>query len=310
MDILTRFFEQTAWEQLIFTALRLTLIVVLVAAALFAARVLLGRLEQRLVRLSEKQGELPGESRKRAETLVRLVRQAALIVIWIMGALVLLRELGIEITPILASVGIASLAVGFGAQNLVRDVIAGFFMILENQVRVGDVANVNGTGGLVEQINFRTIVLRDLSGTVHVFPNGSVTTLANLTQEWSAAVLDIGVAYKEDIDRVIEIMRRIGAELRTDATFGPAIIADMEIFGVDNFADSAIVIKCRLKTQPIRQWEIGREYRRRLKKAFDEAGVEIPFPHRTLYFGEQQEGALAALAGAASKQRVQSPPSG
>ena len=310
MDILTRFFEQTAWEQLIFTTLRVTLIVVLVAAALFAARVLLGRLEQRLVRLSEKQGELPGESRKRAETLVRLVRQAALIVIWIMGALVLLRELGIEITPILASVGIASLAVGFGAQNLVRDVIAGFFMILENQVRVGDVATVNGTGGLVEQINFRTIVLRDLAGTVHVFPNGSVTTLANLTQEWSAAVLDIGVAYKEDIDRVIEIMRRVGAELRADATVGPAIIADMEIFGVDNFADSAIVIKCRLKTQPIRQWEIGREYRRRLKKAFDEAGVEIPFPHRTLYFGEQQEGALAALAGSAAKHRAQAPPSG
>jgi len=168
----------------------------------------------------------------------------------------------------------------------VRDVISGFFIILENQVRVGDVAVVNGTGGLVEMVNFRTLVLRDLSGVVHIFPNGTVTTLSNMTKEWSAYVFDIGIAYKEDTDRVVEIMRRVGEELREDRYFGALMIDDVEVFGVDQFADSAVVIKGRLRTRPIKQWEVGREYRRRLKQAFDRDGVEIPFPHRSIYFGE------------------------
>jgi len=213
-----------------------------------------------------------------------------------MAALVVLRELGVEIGPILASAGVAGLAIGFGAQNLVRDVISGFFMILENQVRVGDVAVVNGTGGLVERVNFRTIVLRDLSGIVHVFPNGTITTLANLTREWSAYVFDIGVAYKEDVDRVMEIMREVGRELRADEKFGHNMVADVEVFGVDAFADSAVVIKGRLRTKPIKQWDVGREYRRRLKHAFDAQGIEIPFPHRSIFFGEASKPILAQLA--------------
>lgn len=300
MELLAQIFDETTWERIVFAALRILLILVLLWAALYAVNVLLRRLEQRLVRLSTARRGRPDESKKRAETLARLLRQALVIALWLIAGLVVLREVGVQIAPILASVGIAGLAIGFGAQNLVRDIIAGFFIILENQVRVGDVAVVNGTGGLVEQINFRTMVLRDLAGTVHVFPNGGVTTLANLTQEWSAAVLDIGVAYKEDVDRVIDIMRRVGAEMRADEQYGPSIIEDLEIFGVDNFADSAVVIKCRLKTLPIRQWEVGREYRRRLKKAFDREGVEIPFPHRTLYVGEQQHEAFAKLAGTAA----------
>lgn len=184
---------------------------------------------------------------------------------------------------------------GFGAQNLVKDVISGFFMILENQVRVGDVAIVNGTGGLVEQINFRTIVLRDLSGVVHIFPNGSVNTLANMTREWSAYVLDIGVAYKENVDRVMDVMRAVGAELRADEKYGALMIEDIEISGVDKFDDSAVVIRARLKTLPIKQWEVGREYRRRLKHAFDREGIEIPFPHRSIYFGEASKPFRAAL---------------
>jgi len=214
-----------------------------------------------------------------------------------MAALVVLRELGVEIGPILASAGVAGLAIGFGAQNLVRDVISGFFLILENQVRVGDVAVVNGTGGLVERVNFRTIVLRDLSGTVHVFPNGTITTLANLTREWSAYVFDIGVAYKEDVDRVMEIMREVGRELRADESFGHNMVADVEVFGVDAFADSAVVIKGRLRTKPIKQWDVGREYRRRLKHAFDAQGIEIPFPHRSIYFGEASKPILAQMTG-------------
>ena len=189
-------------------------------------------------------------------------------------------------TPILASAGIVGLAVGFGAQNLVRDIINGFFMILENQVRVGDVAIVNGTGGLVEAISFRTITLRDLAGTVHIFPNGTVTTLANMTKDWSAYVLDIGVAYIEDTDRVTGVMKSVADELQQDPRFGQHILQPIEIFGVDQFGESEVVIKARLKTLPIQQWTVGREYRRRLKKAFDQQNIEIPFPHRTLYMGE------------------------
>ena len=208
-----------------------------------------------------------------------------------------LQQVGVEIGPILASAGVLGLAVGFGAQNLVRDVISGFFLILEDQVRVGDVAIVNGTGGLVEKINFRTLVLRDLSGTVHVIPNGAVNSMANMTKEWSAYVFDIGVAYKEDVDRVIEVMRQVGAELRGDPEFGPLLLEDVEIFGLDQFGDSALVIKGRLKTLPIKQWDVGREFKRRLKYAFDREGIEIPFPHRSLYFGEASAPFLARLLG-------------
>lgn len=144
-----------------------------------------------------------------------------------------LDQIGLDITPILAGAGIVGLAVGFGAQNLVRDVINGFFMILENQIRVGDVGVVNGTGGLVEAITFRTITLRDQSGTVHIFPNGTVTTLANMTKDWSAYVMDIGVAYKEETDRVVTIMRQVGNELQQDPKSGKKILEPIEVMGVD-----------------------------------------------------------------------------
>jgi small conductance mechanosensitive channel len=301
MDLVIKFIEEASWENLIFSALRLLLILVLLWVAVSAVKLLLRRMERQLVALAQSRGEAPSEAKKRAETLVRLLRQGVVILVWAVGALVALREIGLEIGPVLASVGVAGLAVGFGAQNLVKDVISGFFLILENQVRIGDVAVVNGTGGLVERISFRTIVLRDLHGTVHVFPNGSVNTLANMTQEWSAFVFDIGVAYKEDVDRVIPIMRRVGEDMRADAYFGASILESIEIFGVDEFADSAVVIKGRIKTAPIKQWEVGREYRRRLKQAFDREGVEIPFPHRTLYFGEQQENPLTRLAQAGAR---------
>ena len=301
MDLVIKFIEKTDWERMVSSGLRLLLTLVLLWVVVSVVKVLLRRLEQRLVALAATRGEVPTEAKKRAETLVRLLRQGVLVLVWLIGGLVALREIGLEIGPILASVGVAGLAIGFGAQNLVKDVISGFFLILENQVRVGDVAIVNGTGGLVERLSFRTIVLRDLQGTVHVFPNGSINTLANMTQTWSAFVFDIGVAYKEDVDRVIPIMRRVGGEMRADKTYGPSILEDIEIFGVDEFADSAVVIKGRIKTVPIKQWDVGREYRRRIKQAFDREGVEIPFPHRTLYFGEQGENPFARLADAGEK---------
>ncbi len=295
MDLVDHFIQQISWTSLMFNALRILLILVIARVALAFARVGLGRLENRLIDRGKEAGDVPSEAEKRADTLIRLLRQGVVIMVWVVTALVVLREMGVEIGPILASAGIAGLAVGFGGQNLVRDVIAGFFIILENQVRIGDVAVVNGTGGLVERINFRTIVLRDLAGSVHVFPNGTITTLSNLTSEWSAYVFDIGVAYKEDVDRVMALMREVGAELRADPKFGPLMVDEVEVFGVDQFADSAVVIKGRLRTRPIKQWDVGREYRRRLKHRFDAAGIEIPFPHRSIYFGEESKPIAAQL---------------
>lgn len=286
MDIVDEFIREFDWHIVITTALRILLILIVAWIAMAAIKRVMAKTEERLIRKGATKGEPPSESTKRVETLVRLLRQGAYIALWITVGLVLLKEMGVEIAPILAGAGIVGLAVGFGAQNLVRDVISGFFFILENQVRVGDVAVVNGTGGLVEQINFRTIVLRDQSGAVHVFPNGTVTTLSNLTNEWSAYVFDLGVAYKEDTDKVVQAIRDVFAELKGDETYGPLIIDEPEIMGVDKFADSAVMIRGRIKTKPIRQWFVGREFLRRIKKIFDERGIEIPFPHRTLYFGE------------------------
>ena len=162
-------------------------------------------------------------------------------------------------------------------------------MILDNQIRIGDVAIINGTGGLVEQINFRTTVLRDLAGVVHYFPNGTISSLSNLTNDWSAYVFDIGVAYKENTDEVIVIIRSVLDSMRDDEHFGSMIFAEPEIFGVDKLADSSVVIKGRIKTKPIKQWDVGREFLRRVKLRFDQEGIEIPFPHQTVYFGESSK---------------------
>jgi small conductance mechanosensitive channel len=268
------------------SALRVALAVVGAYLVLRFLRTALGRVETLLIRAGEPTEIVPGATRKRVATLMGLVHTLALVTIWAVVVIISLGQLGLDITPILAGAGIAGLAVGFGAQNLVRDVISGFFVVLENQVRVGDVAVVNGTGGLVEAITFRTIVLRDLAGVVHVFPHGTVNTLANMTKGWSAYVLDIGVAYKEDTDRVVAVMERVAEELRADPRHTASILEPIEIFGVDDFGESDVTIKARLKTLPLQQWAVGREYLRRLKKAFDAEGIEIPFPHRSLYVGE------------------------
>lgn len=220
---------------------------------------------------------------KRVRTLTGVLNTVATIGIWAMVVVSGLNEMGINIGPILAGVGIAGLAVGFGAQNLVRDVITGFFIILENQVRVGDVAIVNGTSGLVEAVTFRTITLRDVTGTLHVFPHGSIVTLANQTADWSAAVLDIGVAYTTDIDKATRVMVGVYQQMAKDGNLAGKILEPIEVFGVENFGQNELVIKARIKTVPKEQWTVGREYRKRLKYAFDREGIEIPFPQRTLH---------------------------
>lgn len=266
--------------------LRILLIFAVAYLAIKALNFGLKKLEQILLTWREQEDKERLANEKRVKTLTGMLHTIALTLLWVIAIIMSLDQIGLDITPILAGAGIAGLAVGFGAQNLVRDVINGFFMILENQVRVGDVAVVNGTGGLVEAISFRTITLRDLSGTVHIFPNGTVTTIANMTKGWSAYVMEIGVAYKEDTDKVVAVMKQVAEELQQDSTVGSKMIEPIEIMGVDKFGESEVVIKARLKTLPIEQWSVGREYRRRLKKAFDRENIEIPFPHRTLYMGE------------------------
>jgi len=226
------------------------------------------------------------ESEKRVETLLGIISLVGKVAIWIIVGLIVLRKVNIEIGPIIASLGIFGLAIGFGAQELVRDVVTGFFLLLENHIRTGDVAIINGTGGLVEDISLRTVTLRDNSGTIHVFQNGKINTLSNMTKGWSAAVFDIGVAYKENTDEVSQVMEQVADTLMVDPAFKDKILQPIEILGVDAFQDSAVVIKARIKTLPSQQWSVGREYRRRLKMAFDAKGIEIPFPHSTIYWGD------------------------
>jgi len=265
-------------------------IIIMVIALLIILRVArfsISRLKKALIRKAEKDEKVDeSEAEKRIDTLTGILLGAVRVVLYTVFIIMLLGKFGIDIGPLLASAGILGQAVGFGAQELVRDYISGFFILLEDQLRAGDVAIINGTGGLVENIELRTISLRDFSGTVHIFQNGKISSLSNMTKDWSAMVFDIGVAYKENVDQVMEIMKQVGYELQNDDGFGPDIIEPIEVFGLDSFGDSALVIKARLKTKPIQQWTIGREYRRRLKIAFDAQNIEIPFPHTTVYWGE------------------------
>ncbi|GLQ00800.1 hypothetical protein GCM10007891_26530 [Methylophaga thalassica] len=302
MESIKTFIEEISWSAIITASLRMVLIFIIAWVATWLMKSALQRFEVRLVGKATARGESSLESRKRIETIARLLKQAGLLAIWITFFLIILREIGVEVGPLIASAGIVGLAIGFGAQNLVRDVISGFFMILENQIRVGDVAVINGTGGLVEAINFRTTVLRDLAGIVHFFPNGTITTLSNMTTEWSAYVFDIGVAYKENTDEVIEVIREVADGLMADEDMKNLILEPPEIFGVDKLDNSAVIIKGRIKTLPIQQWTVGREFLRRIKLSFDEKNIEIPFPHSTIYFGEASKPFDVKLMEAAANQ--------
>jgi len=249
--------------------------------------VILKKSRKMIISRAEKRDEIDAdETEKRVNTLIGILRISCKIAIWTLVFMIVLRKIGIDIGPLLAGAGIIGLAVGFGSQELVRDMISGFFMLLENQVRNGDVAQINGTGGLVESIGLRTIKLRDFAGTVHIFQNGKINTLANMTKDWSAMVFDIGVAYKEDTDHVVEVIKKVGEELLADQDFSELILEPLEVFGVDKFADSAVVIKARIKTTPVNQWKVGREFNRRLKIAFDRENIDIPFPHTTIHWGD------------------------
>jgi len=265
------------------SGLRIILIVILTFIALRVARFL-------SVRIFTLKKERDLEFQKRADTLSAVIRYVLVVGILIVAAMTVMGELGIEIGPILAAAGIVGLAVGFGAQNLVQDVISGFFILLENQIRVGDVVGIADKGGVVERMTLRMVVLRDLAGNVHYVRNGQIQVVTNMTKDYGRYVFDIGVAYREDVDEVIEVVKEVDADLRNDPNFKDHILEPIEILGLDQFADSAVIIKARTKTKPIMQWTVGREFNRRLKKKFDEKNIEIPFPHVTLYMGQDKQG--------------------
>ena len=235
------------------------------------------------------------EAVKRAETLGRVFRYIAAVVVSLIAGMLVLGELGISVAPILGAAGVVGLAVGFGAQSLVKDYFTGFFLLLENQVRQGDVVTLGGHTGAVEEVTLRFVQLRDYSGAVHFIPNGQITTVTNMTRGFSQAVMDVGVAYRENVDHVMDVMKRVGAELRQDPTFGPRILDDLDMAGVNDWADSAVVIRARFRCVALEQWGVRREYLRRLKHAFDAEGIEIPFPHVTVYAGEPKNGRAPAF---------------
>jgi small conductance mechanosensitive channel len=210
-----------------------------------------------------------------------------------MVILIVLSEVGVDIGPLLAGAGVVGLAIGFGSQTMVKDVITGAFLLFENAISVGDVVSVAGTSGSVEGLSVRSIRLRDMSGNVHTIPFSSVDAVTNMTREFSFYTMDIGVAYREDTDHVTEVIKDIVEEMRREPEFGAFILEPLDVLGVDQFADSAVIIKARIKTLPIKQWMVGREFNRRMKKRFDALGIEIPFPHQTVYFGVDKNGAAA-----------------
>ncbi len=220
---------------------------------------------------------------KRAATLGKVLRNIFRVVAWVVAGLLILRELGIDIAPMLAGVGVAGLAIGFGAQSLVKDVVSGLFILIENQFDVGDVIRTAGAAGKVDRITLRSTTLRDAEGKVHIIPNGVMDVVTNMTRTFSKFVIDIGVAYEEDVDEVIAVIKQVGDEMNADEKIGSKIIGPFEVLGVQDLADSAVVIRAQFTPKPIEQWGIGREFRRRIKKAFDERGISIPFPQRTLH---------------------------
>ncbi|MGE5475400.1 MAG: mechanosensitive ion channel domain-containing protein [Bacteroidales bacterium] len=226
----------------------------------------------------------------RIRTLLPLARNALFIVLVVMVALIVLSELGVNIAPLLAGAGVVGVAVGFGSQTLVKDVITGAFILFEDTMAVGDVVKLDAHAGVVEAMSIRTIRLRDSNGAVHTIPFSSVGSVVNMSKEFAFAVFDVGIAYNEDVDRVMEVLRELGGELQADAEFAPLVAEPLEVLGLERFDASSVVVRARFKTMPLKQWAVGREFNRRIKRRFDELGIEFPFPQTTLWFGEDKTG--------------------
>lgn len=232
---------------------------------------------------------------QRLETLGLAFRNVLGVVVSLVAGMLILDVLGISVAPILATAGVAGIAIGFGAQSLIKDYFNGFFLLVDDQLRQGDIVQIAGIGGEVEEVTLRYIRLRDYEGNVHFVPNGQIGTVTNRSRDFAFAVIDIGIAYRESVEEAIEAMRAVGREMRADQAFGPSILEDLEIAGVNEWAGSAIVIRCRFKVKAMQQWRVRRGFLQRLKAAFDAHGIEIPYPHLTVYAGEPKQGAAPAF---------------
>ncbi|HWS76168.1 MAG TPA: mechanosensitive ion channel family protein [Quisquiliibacterium sp.] len=244
------------------------------------------------------------EAVKRAETLGRVIRYLVTVVISLVAGMLVLSEMGISVAPILGAAGVAGLAVGFGAQSLVKDFFTGFFLLLENQIRQGDVVRLGNHSGVVENLTLRYVQLRDYEGNVHFVPNGNITTVVNMSRGFAQAVIDIGIAYGEQVDRVMDVMCEVGEQLAADPAYAPKLLGGFELAGVDKWADSAVMIRGRFKTVPLEQWSVRREYLRRLKNEFDARGIEIPFPQLTVHAGRAPDEPRAAFPVRMSRESV------
>lgn len=293
MEGLITALQQIEWQRWSAPAIAAFRIALIIVAAWISIVVLQKAVRRVRLQIAEHIGGM--DAARRAETVGRVIRYLIAMIVSAIALMLVLGEVGISLAPILGAAGVVGLAVGFGAQSLVKDYFTGFFILFEDQIRTGDVVNVAGIGGLVEDITLRHVRLRDYDGNVHFIPNSLITTVTNMSRLYAQAVMDVSVAYRESVDEVFTLMREVGAQMRKDQAFSPKILEDLEIAGVEKLDDSAVVLRCRFKVLPLEQWNVRREYLRRLKAAFDERGIEIPFPHLTLYAGAGKDGQAPAL---------------
>jgi len=268
----------------VFNFARIALILIFAFICTRAMGRVLGVLRSHIVKMMLKAGSgNEYEIEKRVQTVSGVSKRGLFVLIWSIALIMILKELNFEVWPLVTGAGVIGVAVGFGAQSIIKDLLSGLFLLVENQIRVNDVAVINGKSGLVEEINLRTTVLRGEDGAVHIFPNGSIQSISNLTREYSFYVFNLSVDYKENTDHVVEVLKQIADQLQSEEPYHSAILAPLEIMGVDQLGDFAVVIKARFKTTAGQQWLIGREMNRRIKLRFEEARIEMPFPTRTVH---------------------------
>lgn len=282
---ISEFFSNALWTPATVASLRIGLIVTMAWIIVYVLNRVIRAFRERITRRLE-----DAESQKRATTLGRVFRYIVTVVVSLIAAMLVLGELGVSVAPILGAAGVVGIAVGFGAQSLVKDYFTGFFLLLENQIRQGDVVRVADRAGLVEEVTLRYVQLRDYDGNVHFVPHNLITTVTNMSRGYAYSVIDAGIAYRENIDEALAVMRIVGEQLCEDAAFASRIREPVEMVGVEKWADSAIILRCRFKVAPLEQWNVRREYLRRLKLALDARGIEIPFPHLTVYAGAKRDG--------------------
>jgi small conductance mechanosensitive channel len=288
------------WPALTATGLRVAGALIVAIIANYALKAVLRSVE----RSSEKDGIVTAQE-QRTRTLLSLLRSMGRVVIWVMTLFMVLGALGLQLGPLLAGAGVVGLAVSFGAQSLVKDVISGLFILMENQFGVGDVVRLEGVSGAVERMTLRVVVLRDVHGVVHVVPNGEIKKVSNLTRGWARVVLDVVVAYKEDPDQVMAVMLDEGRRLYDDPQWRPLLLEEVQVPGIESFGEHGVTIRLLAKTLPLKQWDVARELRRRLKLRFDQEGIDVPFPSQTMYWGEGQSPAELSMLAARPATGVQ-----